>query len=61
MKQNIKKLKKRAQSLVEYGLIVSLLAVVLIATLNNLGSVWRVTVNTLSGKINQANTVAQQS
>ena len=60
MNKIIKKIKKNGQSLIEYGLIVSLVAVVLIAVLNQLGNSWKDTINGLTERLDYANQLSQQ-
>jgi pilus assembly protein Flp/PilA len=55
----MKKAKKQGQSLVEYGLILALVSVVAIAVLQTMGNQIKTTVNTLTTRLNQANSIAQ--
>jgi Flp pilus assembly pilin Flp len=59
LKAVLKKCKKQGQSLVEYGLILALVSVVAIAVLQTMGRQIKTTINTLTNRLNQANTIAQ--
>lgn len=60
-KNNDKKIKKTiGQSLVEYGLILSLVAIVLITVLDRMGQTWKNVVNTITGRIQYANQMSEQ-
>jgi len=51
--------KTRAQSLVEYGLILALVSVVAIAVLQLMGNQISTTVSTVNSKLQQANSYSQ--
>ena len=52
-------LRKKAQSLVEYSLILALVSVVAITLLQTMGSKIKTTVTTINTQLNQANAFAQ--
>ena len=54
------KKKSKGQSLVEYGLILALVSVVAITVLQTMGTQIKTTVETVTTRLQQANTFAQE-
>ena len=54
------KKKSKGQSLVEYGLILALVSVVAITVLQTMGTQIKTTVETVTTRLQQANTLAQE-
>lgn len=60
MKEFAKKMKRKGQSLVEYGLILALVSVVAITVLQLMGGQIKTTVTNLTTKLDQANQLSTQ-